>query len=124
MLKIAKVHKKGLGYCLGLEKGDEIVAFDGVECVDELDYAYILSSTSFLMLATYHRASFDLNVGKRRPYAFCSLAAIFFSYLSLIGSENILFFMSVAVWLTTDLCSLIPMPGFKLFQFPREDREC
>lgn len=89
-----------------------------------LDYCFPLLAISFLMLATYHRASFDVNSGKRRPYAFCSLAAIFFSYLSLIGSENILFFMSVAVWLTTDLCSLIPMPGFKLFQFPREDREC
>ena len=89
-----------------------------------LDYCFPLLATAFLMLATYHRASFDVNSGKRRPYAFCSLAAIFFSYLSLIGSENILFFMSVAVWLTTDLCSLIPMPGFKLFQFPREDREC
>lgn len=49
MLKIAKVRKKGLGYYLGLEKGDEILAFDGEECVDELDYAYLLSSTSFSM---------------------------------------------------------------------------
>jgi hypothetical protein len=89
-----------------------------------LDYCFPLLATAFLMLATYHRAAFDINSGKRRPYAFCSLSAVFFSYLSLIGSDNILFFMSVAVWLTTDLCSLIPMPGFKLFQFPREDREC
>ncbi|MBR2903262.1 MAG: hypothetical protein IKC37_01315, partial [Clostridia bacterium] len=49
MLKIAKVRKKGLGYYLGLEKGDEILAFDGQECIDELDYAYILSATSFSM---------------------------------------------------------------------------
>ena len=49
MLKIAKVQKRGLGYYLGLEKGDEILSFNGVECVDELDYAYLLSSTSFSM---------------------------------------------------------------------------
>jgi len=49
MLKIAKVRKKGLGYYLGLEKGDEILAFDGVDCIDELDYAYVLSATSFSM---------------------------------------------------------------------------
>lgn len=49
MLKIAKVKKGGLGHCLGLERGDEIVAFDGEECVDELDYAYVLSSSAFSM---------------------------------------------------------------------------
>ena len=89
-----------------------------------LDYCFPLLATSFLMLATYHRAAFDAHTGKRRPYAFCSLVAVFFSYLSLVGSENILFFMSAAVWMTTDLCSLIPMPGIKLFHYPREDKEC
>lgn len=89
-----------------------------------LDYCFPLLATAFLMLATYHRATFAANSGKRRPYAFCSLVAVFFSYLSLVGSENILFFMSAAVWLTTDLCSLIPMPGIKLFQYPREEKEC
>ncbi len=48
-MKIAKVKKGGLGYYLGLEKGDEILAFDGYDCVDDLDYAYILSSSSFSM---------------------------------------------------------------------------
>ena len=89
-----------------------------------LDYCFPLLATAFLMLATYHRATFAAHSGKRRPYAFCSLVAVFFSYLSLIGSKNILFFMSAAVWMTTDLCSLVPMPGIKLFQYPREDKEC
>ena len=48
-MKIAKVRKQGLGYYLGLERGDEILSFNGVDCVDELDYAYLLSSTSFSM---------------------------------------------------------------------------
>lgn len=89
-----------------------------------MDYCFPLLATAFLMLATYHRASFDANTGKRRPYAFCSLCAVFFSFLSLIGSENILFFLSCAVWMITDLCSLIPMPGIKLLQYPRENPEC
>lgn len=49
MLKIAKVDKQGLGRALGLEKGDEILAFDGIPCVDELDYVYLLPATSFTM---------------------------------------------------------------------------
>ena len=89
-----------------------------------MDYCFQLLATAFLMLSTYHRATFDANVGKRRPYAFCSLCAVFFGCLSMIGSDNILFFMSACVWMITDLCSLIPMPGFKFFRFPQEESEC
>ncbi len=89
-----------------------------------LDYCFQLLATAFLMLATYHRASFDADTGKRRPYAFFSLSAVFFSCLSMIGSENILFYMSACVWMITDLCSLLPMPGIKLFEFRREEPEC
>lgn len=86
-----------------------------------LDYCFPLLAIASLMLATYHRATFNADSGKRRPYAFFSLAAVYFSCLSMIGLENISFFMSVIVWITTDLCSLIPMPGRSVFQFRQED---
>lgn len=86
-----------------------------------LDYCFPLLATVCLMLATYHRASFNADFGKRRPYAFFSLSAIYFSCLSMTGWANIPFFLSTIVWMATDLCSLIPMPGRSLFQFRQGD---
>ena len=74
-----------------------------------LDYCFQLVATACLMLASYQRASFDADNGDRRPYAFFSLATIFFSCLSLIGWDNVLFFLAVIAWQVTDLCSLIPL---------------
>ncbi len=66
MLKISKVDKKGIGRALGLEKGDEILSFDGVPCVDELDYTYALSSPSFTMQVRDKQGEqvYDLQVEK------------------------------------------------------------
>lgn len=88
-----------------------------------LDYCFQLVATACLMLATYQRATFDAREGKRRPYAFWSLATIFFSCISLIGWSNILFFLSVIVWQITDLCSLIPLRLDDIY-FDEEDSEC
>ena len=49
MLKIAKIKRNSLAKDLGLEVGDEIVAFDGFACEDELDYLYYADKTSFTM---------------------------------------------------------------------------
>ena len=38
MLKITKVKRNSIAKSLGLEAGDEIIAFDGYTCEDELDY--------------------------------------------------------------------------------------
>ena len=40
MLKIKSVLKNSIGEELGLEKGDEVLCFDGHEAVDLLDYLY------------------------------------------------------------------------------------
>ena len=88
-----------------------------------LDYCFQLVATACLMLTTYQRATFDAREGKRRPYAFWSLATIFFSCISLIGWSNILFFLSVIVWQITDLCSLIPLRLDDIY-FDEEDSEC
>ena len=88
-----------------------------------LDYCFQLVATSCLMLATFQRASFDVENGNRRPYAFFSLTAIFFSCLSLVGWNNIVFFLSVIVWQITNLCSLIPLIVDESFFDEEEDYE-
>lgn len=88
-----------------------------------LDYCFQLVATACLMLVTYQRAAFDAKQGKRRPYAFFSLAAIFFSCISLVGWSNILFFLSVIIWQITDLCCLIPL-SLDDIRFDGEDSEC
>ena len=49
MLKITKVKRNSIAKELGLEVGDEIVAFDGYPCEDELDYLYYCEEESFTM---------------------------------------------------------------------------
>ena len=49
MLKITKVKRNSIGKALGLEVGDEIIAFDGFACEDELDYLYYCETKSFTM---------------------------------------------------------------------------
>lgn len=77
------------------------------------DYCFQLLATVCLMLAAYHRATFDANIGKRRPHAIFHLAAVYFCCLSLAGSDNIAFYLGTGAWMMTDLCSLIPLPEQK-----------
>lgn len=77
------------------------------------DYCFQLLATVCLMLAAYHRATFDANAGKRRPHTFFHLAAVYFCCLSLAGSDNIAFYLGTGAWMMTDLCSLIPLPEQK-----------
>lgn len=49
MLKITKVKRNSIAKEIGLEVGDEIVAFNGYPCVDELDYLYYCETDGFMM---------------------------------------------------------------------------
>ena len=49
MLKISKIQRNSIAKELGLEVGDEIVAFDGNPCEDELDYLYYCETDGFSM---------------------------------------------------------------------------
>lgn len=62
MLKIAKVKRNSLAKELGLEVGDEIVAFDGLPCEDELDYLYYLESERFSMTVRDKRSGVETTV--------------------------------------------------------------
>ena len=62
MLKISKVKRNSIAKDLGLEKGDEIVAFDGYPCEDELDYLYYCESGEFTMTVRDHRGAGETTV--------------------------------------------------------------
>ena len=74
-------------------------------------YGFELLSIVCLMLACYHRATFDVGEGNRRSYAFCALASVFFSVATLPGCDSPLFFLGCAVWMVTNLCNLKSLPG-------------
>lgn len=85
------------------------------------DYCFQLLATVCLMLAVYQHAAFDAGIGRRRPCAFFSLAAVYFCCLSLTDWAGIPFFLGTGAWMVTNLCSLIPMPGRRLFRNRREE---
>ena len=62
MLKITKVKLNSVGAELGLEIGDEIVAFDGYPCEDELDYLYYVSKEEFEMTVRDHKTGQEVTV--------------------------------------------------------------
>lgn len=65
------------------------------------------------MLASYQLACFDVNLGKRRSSLFWSLSTVYFCMLSLPNWEEPLFYIGIAVWLLTNLCSVRPMKARK-----------
>ena len=62
MLKIAKVKRNSIAKELGLEVGDEILAFDGYPCEDELDYLYYVETDGFSMTVRDKRAGEEVTV--------------------------------------------------------------
>ncbi|MBQ8394247.1 MAG: DUF512 domain-containing protein [Clostridia bacterium] len=62
MLKITKVKRNSIAKELGLEVGDEIVAFDGYPCEDELDYLYYVETDGFTMTVRDKRGSGETTV--------------------------------------------------------------
>ncbi|MBE5747371.1 MAG: DUF512 domain-containing protein [Clostridiales bacterium] len=62
MLKITKVKRNSIAKELGLEAGDEIVAFDGHPCQDELDYLYYCETDGFSMTVRDKRGTGETTV--------------------------------------------------------------
>ena len=73
------------------------------------DYCFQLLATVFLMLSAYYRAAFDVDLGRRRPLVICHLAAVFFCCLSITDKSIFFFYLPMAIWAFTDLCSLAPL---------------
>lgn len=64
-----------------------------------------MAATAGLMLCFYHRAEFDVRIGSRRGYAFLNLTTLYFCLLA-VPEGDALFFLIMAAWLLTNLCSL------------------
>ena len=62
-----------------------------------------------MMLASYHRTCFDVEMGNRRMFLFWSLMGVYLSVVAMLSYEEPLFYGSCALWLLTDLCSLRPL---------------
>ncbi len=62
MLKITKVKRNSLAKTLGLQVGDEIVAFDGFACEDELDYLYYCDQPRFTMTVRDRKSKAETTV--------------------------------------------------------------
>ena len=72
------------------------------------DYCFELLAVVASMVAAYQLAGFPLGKGRRRASIFCSMAAVFFSCISLADSgwTNRLFFAAMILWQLTGCCSL------------------
>ena len=62
MLKISKVKRNSIAKELGFEVGDEIIAFDGFACEDELDYLYYCETDGFSITVKDHRSGKQATV--------------------------------------------------------------
>ena len=71
-------------------------------------YCFQMLSTVGLMLTAYHRAEFDARFGKRRAYAFVALSTLFFCLLAIPEGDSGLFYLIMAAWVFTNLCSMRP----------------
>lgn len=61
-----------------------------------------------VMLAAYHLSTFDVDLGKRSASLVWSLWAVYLCLVALPGSDQILFYGCMAIWLMTNICSLRP----------------
>lgn len=77
------------------------------------NYFFQLMATAFCMMASYQRAAFAQGLGNRAKYSLFALAGLYCCCLSLAEPESMLPYLSLGLWLATDLCDLTPMPAEK-----------
>lgn len=82
------------------------------------DYCFQLLAGVGMMLWSYHRAAFDVNLGKRTSYTFMGLVTVFFCCVCLPTTEQKLFFITVAAWILTNQCSLDSHGRFEFHKEP------
>lgn len=59
-----------------------------------------------LMLAFYHRTTFDVDMGKRPRYLAWALVTTYLCVMAVLSFEDIIFYAAWALWMMTNLCSL------------------
>lgn len=70
------------------------------------DYCFHLFASIFLILTAYHRTAFDVGLGRRRMFLFCSLMATFLCMLALVGPDQNDFYFGGAFWAVSNLAPL------------------
>lgn len=73
-----------------------------------MNYGFQLLASVCLMLSVYQNAAFDAAQGNRQLHTVFHMGAVYFCCVSLIGSENIVFYLGTGVWMLTNLCNLTP----------------
>lgn len=68
-------------------------------------YIFRMLALIGLALTAYHRAEFDVRLGRRRTYTFISLSTVFCCLLAIPEGDS-LFFLVMAAWVCTNLCDL------------------
>lgn len=68
-------------------------------------FFFPLMASVFLLLTGYQHTVLNICPGSRRWFVFYNQAALFFCCLS-ANTENKLFYLGMAVWMTSDMCSL------------------
>lgn len=67
-----------------------------------------LASTA-LMLSSYYRICFDVDLGNRRWAAFWTLMSVYLCVVAMLSFEQPLFYGLCALWQMTNLCSMRPL---------------
>lgn len=70
------------------------------------DYCFQLLATVCAMLFSYHWAALDMKPTARKRLSLLGLLGVFFCCLSLVRSDNVLFYLGLGSWMITNLGSL------------------
>ena len=73
-------------------------------------YCFSVLASVAIMLSCYYDAAFAANAGNRKMHTLSHLSAVYLCLLSLPMGGNPVFYLTMAAWAFTNLCSLIPMP--------------
>lgn len=79
------------------------------------DYIFHIFACACLTLTAYHRAAFDVGLGKRTVFLFFSLMSVYLCFLSLVGAGDPRFYVAGGIWALGNLCPLDP-PKQRKFQ--------
>lgn len=74
-----------------------------------MTYCFPLFCLAALTIAVFCRAGFDADNGNRRSLVISHLLTVFFGMLAIPGSADWLFYLTVSIWMLTDLCDLTPV---------------
>ena len=82
-----------------------------------------LLASVFLMLSAYHRTTLDAGFGNRRAYVFFNCGALFFCCLASY-SEIPVFYLTMAIWVATNQCTLEQHKTIASMQLPEAVLSC